>query len=164
MVGKRAVIGHLQVAVLANIPEQQQSGDTASEDDIGEELQACLAGHQEAESAPAKPVRFSCSLCMLTDTETSGSLVDILQSVLSVGVCVCLSSVCCALLLFICRIGRSQPVAFRASGHRASIATLSGIGLSLLLFRLFQLCCMLLQQVDAMFTREEQAAHYPCIL
>ena len=42
--------------MLANIPEQQQSGDTASEDDIGEELQACLAGHEEAESAAAKPV------------------------------------------------------------------------------------------------------------
>ena len=42
--------------MLANIPEQQQSGDTASEDDIGEELQACLAGHEEAESAAVKPV------------------------------------------------------------------------------------------------------------
>ncbi len=46
----------MQVAVLANIPEQQASGDTASEDDMGEELQACLAGSEEAESAPAKPV------------------------------------------------------------------------------------------------------------
>ncbi|KAL0025336.1 hypothetical protein WJX79_008358 [Trebouxia sp. C0005] len=44
-----------QVAVLANIPEQQASGETASEDDMGEELQACLAGNEEAESAPAKP-------------------------------------------------------------------------------------------------------------
>lgn len=46
----------MQVAVLANIPEQQVSGDSASEDDMGEELQACLAGSEEAESAPAKPV------------------------------------------------------------------------------------------------------------
>lgn len=46
----------MQVAVLANIPEQQASGETASEDDMGEELQACLAGNEEAESAPAKPV------------------------------------------------------------------------------------------------------------
>lgn len=52
----------MQVAVLANIPEQQQSGDTASEDDIGEELQACLAGHEEAESAAAKPVSLHPSL------------------------------------------------------------------------------------------------------
>lgn len=46
----------MQVAVLANIPEQQVSSDSASEDDMGEELQACLAGSEEAESAPAKPV------------------------------------------------------------------------------------------------------------
>ena len=42
--------------MLANIPEQQGSGETASEDDMGEELQACLAGNEEADSAPAKPV------------------------------------------------------------------------------------------------------------
>ena len=46
----------MQVAVLANIPEQQGSGETASEDDMGEELQACLAGNEEADSASAKPV------------------------------------------------------------------------------------------------------------
>ena len=44
----------MQVAVLANIPEQQASGET--DDDMGEELQACLAGNEEAESAAAKPV------------------------------------------------------------------------------------------------------------
>jgi len=44
----------MQVAVLANIPEQQVSGET--DDDMGEELQACLAGSEEAESAAAKPV------------------------------------------------------------------------------------------------------------
>lgn len=53
----------MQVAVLANIPEQQVSGDTASEDDMGEELQACLAGSEEAESAPAKPVSPLRLLC-----------------------------------------------------------------------------------------------------
>ncbi len=42
------------MAVLANIPEQQASGET--DDDMGEELQACLAGNEEAESAAAKPV------------------------------------------------------------------------------------------------------------
>ena len=59
-----ALLRCLQVAVLANIPEQQQSGDTASEDDIGEELQACLAGHEEAESAAAKPVSLMLLLCI----------------------------------------------------------------------------------------------------
>ena len=46
----------MQVAVLANIPDQPQPGDSASEDDIGEELQACLAGNEEADSASVKPV------------------------------------------------------------------------------------------------------------
>ena len=49
----------MQVAALANIPEQQQHSDSASDDDIGEELQASLAGDEEADSAPAKPVSAS---------------------------------------------------------------------------------------------------------
>ena len=57
----------VQVAVLSNISDQPQPGDSASEDDIGEELQACLAGNEEAESAPAKPVsvRLSLPLCLV---------------------------------------------------------------------------------------------------
>ena len=45
--------------MLANVPEQQTE-DSVSEDDIGDELKASLIDN-EAESAPAQVTKLSCS-------------------------------------------------------------------------------------------------------